>query len=138
MSVLLKRTTAIRTPHVQITTGRSHVPVSQSTMVTELTAWTKNGQNTMGTELTANCKGGHTGNGTHCYDLNECTSGQDCDSNATCTNVHGSFCCSCNIGYAGNGKKCSNTNFVEHGITKNCDQIPFFAKVAYLKITGIP
>ena len=39
-------------------------------------------------------------------DINECLS-EPCDSNATCLNTDGSFECSCNTGYSGNGFKCN-------------------------------
>ena len=41
-------------------------------------------------------------------DVNECVLGEhDCDGNATCYNTDGSFTCSCNEGYYGNGELCS-------------------------------
>ena len=39
-------------------------------------------------------------------DIDECL-GNPCDSNATCANNAGSFKCSCNSGYTGNGKTCT-------------------------------
>ena len=40
-------------------------------------------------------------------DINECTSGTPpCDANARCTNTPGSYTCTCNSGYRGNGKTC--------------------------------
>ena len=42
-------------------------------------------------------------------DINECEVGMnDCDSNATCTDVAGSFTCTCNQGYTGNGTTCTS------------------------------
>ena len=43
----------------------------------------------------------------HVIDIDECTIGADnCDSNATCTNIPGNFTCSCNHGYSGDGIVC--------------------------------
>ena len=40
-------------------------------------------------------------------DIDECEEVTDnCDSNATCTNIPGSFTCVCNQGYSGNGVNC--------------------------------
>jgi len=40
-------------------------------------------------------------------DINECTSRTPpCDVNAHCTNRRGSYTCTCNSGYRGNGKAC--------------------------------
>jgi hypothetical protein len=40
-------------------------------------------------------------------DINECTSDQQrCPSNAYCTNLEGSFNCTCKHGYQGNGSSC--------------------------------
>ena len=43
-------------------------------------------------------------------DINECTEvGMNkCDSNAICTDVAGSFTCTCNQGYTGNGTTCTS------------------------------
>ena len=41
-------------------------------------------------------------------DVDECVLGvHNCDVNANCTNSVGSFNCSCNTGYSGNGVNCS-------------------------------
>merc|ERR1712192_20433 len=40
-------------------------------------------------------------------DVNECKSGvHNCDINANCTNTNGSFTCTCNVGYSGDGSNC--------------------------------
>ena len=42
-----------------------------------------------------------------CTDIDECVEGTDnCDVDATCTNTAGSFDCTCNAGFAGNGQTC--------------------------------
>ena len=43
----------------------------------------------------------------HQTDVDECTEDyDDCDTNAECTNTPGSFECTCNIGYTGDGVTC--------------------------------
>ncbi len=40
-------------------------------------------------------------------DINECATGDyNCDANAGCANTDGSFTCSCNEGYIGDGVSC--------------------------------
>ena len=40
-------------------------------------------------------------------DINECeVNAHDCDENAECTDAIGSFTCTCNFGYSGNGTYC--------------------------------
>lgn len=48
---------------------------------------------------------------TLCYsDTNECNSGaHDCHSQAYCNNTDGSFTCTCNEGYCGDGRLCTGT-----------------------------
>ncbi|KAI8481558.1 transmembrane receptor protein tyrosine kinase [Branchiostoma belcheri] len=44
-------------------------------------------------------------------DIDECTAGIDnCDTQATCTNTDGSFNCTCNSGYTGDGVTCSDAD----------------------------
>jgi cysteine-rich repeat protein len=46
---------------------------------------------------------------TTCADIDECTKGtDDCDANAACANSIGSFTCTCNNGYKGSGKTCTD------------------------------
>ena len=44
-------------------------------------------------------------------DINECVSPEtnDCDLNAECSNTEGSYSCSCNEGYTGDGRNCTGT-----------------------------
>ena len=41
-------------------------------------------------------------------DINECASADlnNCDENASCSNTDGSFSCTCNIGFTGDGVTC--------------------------------
>ena len=42
-------------------------------------------------------------------DIDECTLGlNNCDDNATCTDTEGSFFCTCNVGYTGDGVNCTS------------------------------
>ena len=43
-------------------------------------------------------------------DINECESNDsdNCDENAQCTNTDGSFTCTCNSGYSGDGVSCTS------------------------------
>ena len=43
-------------------------------------------------------------------DINECESNDsnNCDENAQCTNTEGSYTCSCNPGYTGDGVNCTS------------------------------
>ena len=44
-----------------------------------------------------------------CIDIDECELGfDDCNENATCTDTVGSFSCTCNPGYSGNGLNCTS------------------------------
>lgn len=48
-------------------------------------------------------------------DINECDEGgNDCHENANCTNILGSFNCTCKAGYTGDGLKCSGTDNLVH------------------------
>ena len=39
-------------------------------------------------------------------DIDECSSGHQCDSSATCYNTAGSYTCICISGYTGDGRTC--------------------------------
>ena len=80
--------------------------------------------NTAGS-FTCACNQGYSGDGVtctgkmkwfHCFtyhssihtDIDECEVGTDnCNSNASCTNIPGGFTCACNQGYSGNGVTCT-------------------------------
>ena len=41
-------------------------------------------------------------------DKNECTNGENkCDANANCTNIVGSYSCTCKTGFSGDGFNCT-------------------------------
>ena len=46
---------------------------------------------------------GYNGNGTYCKDVDECSSSEPCNQNASCINTEGSFTCQCNDGFIGDG-----------------------------------
>ena len=41
-------------------------------------------------------------------DINECDESNSCHENANCTNTVGSYTCSCNLGYTGDGVNCTS------------------------------
>ena len=58
----------------------------------------------------------------YCADIDECGERTDsCDIQATCTNLPGSYSCSCNDGYEGDGFLCVSIDECAKGIA-NCDQ----------------
>ena len=51
--------------------------------------------------------------GYYCQDVDECLLGHYCSQNSSCTNLEGSFTCSCNIGFFGDGKTCQEGSCTE-------------------------
>ena len=45
-------------------------------------------------------------------DVDECALQSPCDHNATCTNSPGSYTCTCNEGYTGDGRTCTGRYFL--------------------------
>ena len=43
-------------------------------------------------------------------DVDECSLGHQCDSSATCYNTDGSYTCTCNSGFTGDGRTCRGTS----------------------------
>lgn len=63
------------------------------------------------------CRSGYEGDGKKkCTDIDECTVRKPCDKNAKCANTPGSFSCTCNAGFRGNGLTCEP-------IPMNCETI---------------
>ena len=59
-------------------------------------------------------------------DIDECTvNSHNCDAAASCTNTAGSFTCSCNAGYEGNGQTCTGEKLREIGFFNDVDEESF-------------
>ncbi|XP_068736659.1 uncharacterized protein [Montipora capricornis] len=62
------------------------------------------------------CNSGFTG--PDCKnDIDECSSENECNVNATCTNTRGSYICTCKKGYVGDGRNCSD--YIAKGLGKS-------------------
>jgi hypothetical protein len=55
------------------------------------------------------CGPGYGCQANQCVDVDECLTDGICDVNATCTNLPGTFTCTCNAGYTGDGVTCNPT-----------------------------
>jgi hypothetical protein len=64
------------------------------------------------------CNRGYEGNGSHCTNIQECTTGtHNCDPNADCSDTIGSFTCKCRgYGFVGNGTYCKRMGPCELGL----------------------
>ncbi|XP_028408889.1 scavenger receptor cysteine-rich type 1 protein M130-like [Dendronephthya gigantea] len=56
------------------------------------------------------CDQGFTGDDFTCSDINECSTVNNCHSEAFCTNTQGSYRCTCNGGFTGNGTNCQDVD----------------------------
>ena len=52
-------------------------------------------------------------------DNNECETDGICDENAVCLDIPGSYICTCNSGYSGNGDTCHD---IDECLNDPCDQ----------------
>ncbi|CDW57225.1 NIDO and EGF 3 domain containing protein [Trichuris trichiura] len=57
--------------------------------------------------VSCHCLAGYKGDGNTCTDMDECKADHECDPNAECVNVPGSYFCQCRSGYFGNGTFCT-------------------------------
>ncbi|XP_043238778.1 multiple epidermal growth factor-like domains protein 8 [Amphibalanus amphitrite] len=73
-----------------------------------------------------------------CPDVDECRlETHDCHENATCTNTHGSFTCTCNVGFAGDGRETCNRTCVEDCRPGDCSGPPDYKCHCLLGWTGV-
>lgn len=54
-------------------------------------------------------------------EINECNGENDCHQNATCTNTIGSYNCTCNDGFEGNGTSCEGKIGAKALVFQNSD-----------------
>ncbi|XP_066982620.1 adhesion G protein-coupled receptor E1-like isoform X1 [Macrobrachium rosenbergii] len=68
------------------------------------------------------CPPGFAQNGSHCDDMDECARGKaECNPHAACRNSVGSYSCSCNPPFQGDGRTCCPPGFAQNG--SNCDDM---------------
>jgi hypothetical protein len=68
------------------------------------------------TGATCTCDTGFQLDGTVCRDQDECALGtHDCDAQARCVNLPGTFACACPVGYAGDGRTCAEIDECQSG-----------------------
>ncbi|XP_065178731.1 uncharacterized protein LOC135809326 [Sycon ciliatum] len=76
--------------------------------------------------------------GITCDDIDECaSSAHNCDSSATCTNTVGSFTCTCNAGFYGNGTSCQGCTYTELnivGVNRTTGQVT--CETGYTRVEG--
>uniref|UniRef100_A0A5S6QS67 EGF-like domain-containing protein n=1 Tax=Trichuris muris TaxID=70415 RepID=A0A5S6QS67_TRIMR len=63
--------------------------------------------------VSCHCLAGYKGDGKTCTDMDECQADHECDENADCVNVPGSYFCQCRSGYFGNGTYCTKVATTE-------------------------
>ena len=105
MSVRKSLTTVTLMPHVPTFLEASPVPVTKDTVEMDLFVLVC----TQNINVLINIANNYSSY--PCYiifiDIDECETGNDnCDVDATCTNIAGNFTCTCNQGYGGDGVSC--------------------------------
>ncbi|XP_066982830.1 latent-transforming growth factor beta-binding protein 4-like isoform X9 [Macrobrachium rosenbergii] len=71
---------------------------------------------------TCSCPPGFAQNGSHCDDIDECARGKaECSPHAACRNSVGSYSCSCNPSFEGDGRTCCPPGFAQKG--SHCDDM---------------
>ena len=73
------------------------------------------------TSFECECKAGFNTTLSGCDDFDECLSGHNCHEHAECSNLDGSFTCTCTDGYEGNGVTCLKK--CPEGFERNDDQL---------------
>ena len=97
MSVLLVLLTVTLMLPVPTLLVASSVPVTRDTLEME-----------RGAQVSSASNGKYVINPMDSSDIDECTAGtHNCHTNAACTNTPGSFICTCNQGYTGDGERCT-------------------------------
>ena len=67
-------------------------------------------------------------------DLDECVYDSDCDLNAVCENTEGSYTCTCNYGYQGDGMDCSPIRKYHYAHANYSEQLYLLCKLFFIKI----
>jgi hypothetical protein len=60
-----------------------------------------------GPDADLSCPPGFVRDESGCTDIDECVAENDCSADATCRNEPGSYACTCNPGFAGDGRECT-------------------------------
>ena len=69
-------------------------------------------------------------------DIDECSSKNECDVNARCTNIIGSYNCTCKKGFGGDGRNCSGkVQSNERTIATNADSFVLQVRLSYPLVT---
>ncbi|MBM4345063.1 MAG: hypothetical protein FJ100_16965 [Deltaproteobacteria bacterium] len=77
--------------------------------------------NTTTLEPVCTCPKGYFGDGTVCFDTDECLAGDKCSANSLCSNSPGSYACKCKPGFLGDGVTCADVDECAKAETNGCD-----------------